>query len=93
MVADCGADWATAPACCRVCAFNFVRPVIPGLVLTHHPGMTEEGSFASACNDEHYSPILRIAFLASDSPISTKAEVTSGPPTRIRVGVFILFHS
>ena len=35
-------------------------------------------------------PILR---RASVRPISTKAEVTSGPPTRIRVGVFILFHS
>ena len=34
-----------------------------------------------------------IARRASASPISTKAEVTSGPPTRIRVGVFILFHS
>ncbi len=32
-------------------------------------------------------------FRASASPISTKADVTSGPPTRIRVGVFILFHS
>ena len=30
---------------------------------------------------------------ASARPISTKAEVTSGPPTRMRVGVFILFHS
>ena len=34
-----------------------------------------------------------IARRAKASPISTKAEVTSGPPTRIRVGVFILFHS
>ena len=34
-----------------------------------------------------------IARLASASPISTNADVTSGPPTRIRVGVFILFHS
>ncbi|MEY9209778.1 hypothetical protein ABIF05_008888 [Bradyrhizobium elkanii] len=31
--------------------------------------------------------------LASARAISTKAEVTSGPPTRMRVGVFILFHS
>ncbi len=38
------------------------------------------------------APVL-IACLASASPISTNAEVTSGPPTRIRVGVFILFHS
>jgi NADPH:quinone reductase len=30
---------------------------------------------------------------ASARPISTNAEVTSGPPTRMRVGVFILFHS
>jgi hypothetical protein len=30
---------------------------------------------------------------ASVSPINTNADVTSGPPTRIRVGVFILFHS
>src|SRR5260221_4646833 len=35
----------------------------------------------------------RIALRASESAISTKAEVTSGPPTRMRVGVFILFHS
>jgi len=41
----------------------------------------------------HKAPTLRIALRASDSPISTKAEVTSGPPTRMRVGVFILFHS
>jgi hypothetical protein len=34
-----------------------------------------------------------IALRASARAISTKAEVTSGPPTRIRVGVFILFHS
>lgn len=34
-----------------------------------------------------------IARRASTNPISTKAEVTSGPPTRMRVGVFILFHS
>src|SRR5256885_2025181 len=34
-----------------------------------------------------------IARRASASAITTKAEVTSGPPTRIRVGVFILFHS
>ena len=34
-----------------------------------------------------------MACRASASPISTKAEVTSGPPTRMRVGVFILFHS
>ena len=34
-----------------------------------------------------------IARRANASPISTKAEVTSGPPTRMRVGVFILFHS
>ena len=34
-----------------------------------------------------------IARRARARPISTKAEVTSGPPTRIRVGVFILFHS
>jgi hypothetical protein len=34
-----------------------------------------------------------IALRASASPISTKAEVTSGPPTKMRVGVFILFHS
>ena len=38
-------------------------------------------------------PAPIIARRASASPISTKAEVTSGPPTRIRVGVFILFHS
>ena len=36
---------------------------------------------------------LIIARRASARPISTKAEVTSGPPTRMRVGVFILFHS
>ena len=30
---------------------------------------------------------------ASASAINTKADVTSGPPTRMRVGVFILFHS
>ncbi|MGY3547292.1 hypothetical protein ACVWZ4_002677 [Bradyrhizobium sp. USDA 4472] len=34
-----------------------------------------------------------IARFATASPISTNADVTSGPPTRIRVGVFILFHS
>src|SRR6187455_2267123 len=34
-----------------------------------------------------------IAVRASASPISTKAEVASGPPTTMRVGVFILFHS
>ena len=34
-----------------------------------------------------------IARLATASAISTNADVTSGPPTKIRVGVFILFHS
>src|SRR5258707_6505375 len=34
-----------------------------------------------------------IARRASARPISTKADVTSGPPTRMPVGVFILFHS
>jgi hypothetical protein len=43
---------------------------------------------------QSYPPAPRIiARRASDSPINTKAEVTSGPPTSIRVGVFILFHS
>jgi len=37
--------------------------------------------------------VFVIARRASARPISTKAEVTSGPPTRMRVGVFILFHS
>ena len=43
--------------------------------------------------ETYKTPTLRIALRASDSPISTKAEVTSGPPTRMRVGIFILFHS
>jgi len=38
-------------------------------------------------------PRPAIARFATASPISTNADVTSGPPTRIRVGVFILFHS
>jgi glyoxylate carboligase len=37
--------------------------------------------------------VFVIARRASARPISTKAEVTSGPPTRMRVGVFILFPS
>jgi hypothetical protein len=39
-----------------------------------------------------YSPLANL-LLASAKPINTNAEVTSGPPTKIRVGVFILFHS
>src|SRR5260370_39590381 len=38
-------------------------------------------------------PSCNIALRASASPISTKAEVTSGPPTRMRGGGFILFHA
>jgi hypothetical protein len=41
----------------------------------------------------YLTPTPTIARRASARPISTKAEVTSGPPTRMRVGVFILFHS
>ncbi len=41
----------------------------------------------------HPSYTAAIRFRASASAISTNADVTSGPPTRIRVGVFILFHS
>ena len=45
-------------------------------------------------SEPRYFPIPRsIARRANARPISTKAEVTSGPPTRMRVGVFILFHS
>ena len=34
-----------------------------------------------------------IRFRAWTSAERTNADVTSGPPTRMRVGVFILFHS
>ena len=91
---DCGADRPDAPALEGPTAFNFTLPllaralhsdlVIPGQVA--HPGMTTEGS-------PRYPPPRIIARRASARPISTKAEVTSGPPTRMRVGVFILFHS
>ena len=55
---------------------------------------SEGGSSAGTFRIRHppgYRPI--ITRRASASPISTKADVTSGPPTRMRVGVFILFHS
>ncbi len=45
---------------------------------------------AAGARVPHPAPIAR---LANASPISTNADVTSEPPTKIRVGVFILFHS
>jgi len=49
--------------------------------------------FRFASSGLRYYAFFTIAFRASANPISTNADVTSGPPTRIRVGVFILFHS
>ena len=58
-----------------------------------HPSVRSD--FAPWSLREHYRRYFPrvIARRASARPISTKAEVTSGPPTKIRVGVFILFHS
>src|ERR1700730_17720864 len=80
-------------------AFNFA---LPGRANSEWRMAVEQGPL-SPPYPTPYSPFapfairpLRpriIALRASASPMSTKAEVTSGPPTRIRVGVFILFHS
>ena len=64
----------------------FAEPVIgPRFARTRWLAMT--------AGDQFLPPTPIIARRASASPISTKAEVTSGPPTKMRVGVFILFHS
>jgi hypothetical protein len=82
MAADCGADWARAPALGQHTRFQ-LNAMGNGFLTS--PRAREEG--------EGYGLAPIIARRASASPISTKAEVTSGPPTRMRVGVFILFHS
>ncbi len=66
-------------------AFNFARSSLRA-TLDRRPSVGRDDDVT--CR----SPRI-IARRASASPISTKAEVTSGPPTRMRVGVFILFHS
>jgi hypothetical protein len=79
--------------------FNFVRPSLRGDLGTK-PSKARKGRqdrfaapviIGAPLPPSH--PVRSIALRASDRPISTKAEVTSGPPTKMRVGVFILFHS
>ena len=77
MPPDCGADLGRYASAGTAPAFNLTRWAIRPL----------SGAFSLAP-----APCI-IARRASARPISTKAEVTSGPPTRMRVGVFILFHS
>jgi hypothetical protein len=89
-LADCGADRVGAPAPGTVPAVNLPRWSAEDDFLT-----SPRKSGAREKEARSYdAPTPRImARRASASPISTKAEVTSGPPTRMRVGVFILFHS
>jgi hypothetical protein len=79
MLPDCGADWAAAPA--------------PTAAFCRQLNAMDGRFFTQGRVKKCLPYIPRIARRASASPISTNAEVTSGPPTRIRVGVFILFHS
>jgi len=88
LVPDCGADWAGAPAPGAALAFNLTRWT-GGFFTSPRKRGEGEGSPPRYADP---TPFI-IARRASARPISTKAEVTSGPPTKIRVGVFILFHS
>ena len=88
MGGDCGADWAAVPAAMYLAHPQFHAMLFFTLPLQGSPkGPPGEGG---SCD---YRRRATIARRASASAISTKAEVTSLPPTRMRVGVFILFHS
>ena len=94
--ADCADNAAALPEQERRIAFNF--PSLRRFVARMERSAIRESP--SACETvpdfdslhPGYHPFI-IARRASARPISTKADVTSGPPTKIRVGVFILFHS
>ena len=77
--------WCGLAQCASTSYGNALSTLCDGQLLAS-PRMRGEGK-------SHEAPARVIALRASESPISTKAEVTSGPPTRMRVGVFILFHS
>src|SRR3954470_16941165 len=73
-------------------AFNFPSSFVS--TAAEVVGYAERTALRAAAGLTPYETYPRaIARLATASPISTNADVTSGPPTRIRVGVFILFHS
>jgi hypothetical protein len=65
------------------------------LLATWAPALQRTAEEALRCVRGTRPPHPRpaIARRATASPIKTNADVTSGPPTKIRVGVFILFHS
>jgi len=76
--------WPVGQRLPNYCAFNF-----PSSTGEWRIGSGEQGLMVAFIR---YAPFA-IRCFATASPIKTNAEVTSGPPTRIRVGVFILFHS
>ena len=89
--ADCADNWADGASASQPRRFNFrvIREGDCAAVNTRMELRVVRLPFRSrvfAPAPQHRPPRQR-------QPISTKADVTSGPPTRIRVGVFILFHS
>jgi hypothetical protein len=83
--ADCADNAASLPVLSGRVRFNF---------LSFQPSFRGDAQHRTRNDGEFYvrlPPV--ITRRASASAINTNADVTSGPPTRIRVGVFILFHS
>ena len=83
--ADCADNAASLPVLSGRVRFNFLSFQPSFRVWSFGPSRNDGDSTSG------YRPI--ITRRASASAINTNADVTSGPPTRIRVGVFILFHS
>jgi hypothetical protein len=86
---ECGVDRSLAPAPEVAARFNFAL-----LARLLHIAVLQNDASPGLPFDARAHAVPRInLFRTSANAINTKAEVTSGPPTKIRVGVFILFHS
>ena len=94
--ADCADNAAGLPVLSGRITFNFPSLRVPTFERgqwRHCASQSRRNALSTHAIASALTRARIITRRASASPISTKADVTSGPPTRIRVGVFILFHS